>query len=225
MTKQVIGVGTVANDGTGDPLRTAFIKVNADFTDVYSESSRPRYQATRWYYFMPTTTVISGMGANIIRFVPFIVTDTITVSNTVIQVTTLEAATNAQLAVYADNNGKPTGNPLGSTANISLAATGQITAAFGANFQMTPGLYWFARNSNSAGVALAIQSSNANAYPGFLLGSTTLANILTATNTFLTCYSFAQTFGTWPDMTANSVTEVNGSSNCPAPFMQVASVP
>jgi hypothetical protein len=36
MTQQVINVGTVANDGTGDPLRTAFIKVNANFAEIYS---------------------------------------------------------------------------------------------------------------------------------------------------------------------------------------------
>jgi lysophospholipase L1-like esterase len=36
MTQQVINVGTVANDGTGDPIRTAFQKTNANFTDVYA---------------------------------------------------------------------------------------------------------------------------------------------------------------------------------------------
>ena len=36
MTFQPINVGTVANDGTGDPLRTAFIKVNANFSEIYS---------------------------------------------------------------------------------------------------------------------------------------------------------------------------------------------
>lgn len=36
MTQQVINVGTVANDGTGDPLRTAFIKVNANFAETYT---------------------------------------------------------------------------------------------------------------------------------------------------------------------------------------------
>jgi hypothetical protein len=35
MSQQVINVGTVANDGTGDPLRTAFIKVNANFAEIY----------------------------------------------------------------------------------------------------------------------------------------------------------------------------------------------
>jgi plastocyanin len=35
MAQQTISTGTAANDGTGDPLRTAFIKVNENFTDVY----------------------------------------------------------------------------------------------------------------------------------------------------------------------------------------------
>lgn len=34
---QNIGVGTVANDGTGDPLRTAFIKVNSNFASITAE--------------------------------------------------------------------------------------------------------------------------------------------------------------------------------------------
>ena len=35
MSQRVINVGTVANDGTGDPLRTAFIAVNANFAELY----------------------------------------------------------------------------------------------------------------------------------------------------------------------------------------------
>jgi len=37
MTKQTINIGSAANDGTGDPLRTAFDKINANFTEVYNE--------------------------------------------------------------------------------------------------------------------------------------------------------------------------------------------
>ena len=37
MAKQVIGIGTTANDGTGDPLRTAFTKSNENFTEVYAD--------------------------------------------------------------------------------------------------------------------------------------------------------------------------------------------
>ena len=35
MAKQTINVGTSANDGTGDPNRTAFQKINANFTELY----------------------------------------------------------------------------------------------------------------------------------------------------------------------------------------------
>jgi hypothetical protein len=38
MTQQVINVGTTANDGTGDALRDAFIKTNANFTEIYNVS-------------------------------------------------------------------------------------------------------------------------------------------------------------------------------------------
>lgn len=37
MAKQVINVGTVANDGTGDPLRTAMIKAKENFDELYDE--------------------------------------------------------------------------------------------------------------------------------------------------------------------------------------------
>lgn len=36
MAQQIIDIGTTANDGTGDPLRTSFIKCNDNFTELYS---------------------------------------------------------------------------------------------------------------------------------------------------------------------------------------------
>lgn len=36
MARQAIGIGTVANDGTGDPLRTAFDKTNQNMADIYT---------------------------------------------------------------------------------------------------------------------------------------------------------------------------------------------
>lgn len=37
MAQQTINLGVYPNDGTGDDLRTAFTKVTANFTDVYSK--------------------------------------------------------------------------------------------------------------------------------------------------------------------------------------------
>jgi len=36
MTQQTIRIGSAPNDKTGDPLRTAFAKVNANFTELYA---------------------------------------------------------------------------------------------------------------------------------------------------------------------------------------------
>jgi len=36
---KLVGVGTTANDNTGDPLRTAFIQINDNFTELYVEPS------------------------------------------------------------------------------------------------------------------------------------------------------------------------------------------
>lgn len=38
MTQQTINVGVEADDGTGDPLRSAFIKVNDNFTELYASA-------------------------------------------------------------------------------------------------------------------------------------------------------------------------------------------
>lgn len=36
MAKQTINIGTTANDGTGDPIRSAFDKSNDNFTELYA---------------------------------------------------------------------------------------------------------------------------------------------------------------------------------------------
>ena len=42
MAQQSVSIGSSANDGTGDPLRTAFTKINANFTELYSTSLTDR---------------------------------------------------------------------------------------------------------------------------------------------------------------------------------------
>jgi hypothetical protein len=43
VSKQTIGIGASANDGTGDPLRTAMDKTNDNFTEVYTAAVEPTY--------------------------------------------------------------------------------------------------------------------------------------------------------------------------------------
>ena len=39
MAQQTVSIGSSANDGTGDPLRTAFTKINANFTELYGSTA------------------------------------------------------------------------------------------------------------------------------------------------------------------------------------------
>jgi len=41
MAQQTISIGINPNDGTGDPLRTSFIKTNQNFTELYGNISAP----------------------------------------------------------------------------------------------------------------------------------------------------------------------------------------
>lgn len=68
MSKQVINVGTTANDGTGDPLRTAFISTNSNFTELYSNLKSIRINPTFAPYYASgsgvTTTGSITTGTN-----------------------------------------------------------------------------------------------------------------------------------------------------------------
>ena len=54
MTKQVINVGTTANDKKGDSLRAAFQKVNTNFTELYATTYIPTTDSD-WEGTAPTT--------------------------------------------------------------------------------------------------------------------------------------------------------------------------
>lgn len=62
MAKQIINIGTTANDGTGDALRNAMDKTNDNFTELYG--------ATGWQSRVDTTNTQSLTGAtnNLISF-------------------------------------------------------------------------------------------------------------------------------------------------------------
>jgi hypothetical protein len=80
MTQQVINTGTRANDGSGDPLRTAFIKCNNNFTEVYASLATVngilRTILTGHFTFpigqASTTVTVSGMPSTAnFKFFPF----------------------------------------------------------------------------------------------------------------------------------------------------------
>ena len=66
MAKQVIGVGAAANDGTGDPIRNAMIKINANFTELYDGQFSGAYADLTGKPTIPTDLLDLGItdGAN-----------------------------------------------------------------------------------------------------------------------------------------------------------------
>jgi hypothetical protein len=46
MAQENINVGAAANDGTGDPLRTAYIKTNNNFTELYNNLTNTEFNGT-----------------------------------------------------------------------------------------------------------------------------------------------------------------------------------
>lgn len=72
MSKQTIDIGTTANDGTGDPLRTAFTKVNDNFDELYNETGWAQYEDTQYTDVSPfaivadTDTILPNNAVNII---------------------------------------------------------------------------------------------------------------------------------------------------------------
>jgi hypothetical protein len=74
MAKIAIGVGTSANDGTGDPIRTAFQSTNSNFTELYagaavlpfgmfssSSTQRIANSSTAQLITFGTTEILSGL--------------------------------------------------------------------------------------------------------------------------------------------------------------------
>jgi hypothetical protein len=55
MAYQNINIGSAANDGTGDPLRTAFDKINDNFTEIYDTLGGPSASTLSDLYFQNST--------------------------------------------------------------------------------------------------------------------------------------------------------------------------
>lgn len=55
MTKQVINIGTTANDRKGDSLRAAFTKVNENFTELFSLTAYTPTTPGNWNGTAPAT--------------------------------------------------------------------------------------------------------------------------------------------------------------------------
>ena len=172
------------------------------------------YISGNWY-LPPYVTVAasSALVANRISMIPLICPASMSVKAMGARVGTAVSGGNIALAIYANNpaTGRPTGTPLGSTGSITTVATGPVNATpTGGYFTLPAGVYWAAVNADAtAGGTVVVETqSGASGTAGYMIGSQTQGNISdSSSGTRLTLY-VAQTFGTWPDLTAVTPTEL-----------------
>ena len=193
----------------------------------YGEASA--YIANNWY--LPEGVGPNGgaaPGLDTIRAYPIRVKQRVTISDLQGRLSSGNGAHNAQFAIYAHNptTGRPTGNALGKTGNLSLAATGNIAGTLDVAAVLLPSRFvsgWLAVNTSNAAPNFVAVSSNAPTEFAAGIGTATAANIFTSASTMLNHVSVSQTFGTWPDLTSGSFTEV-ATSTAPLLAFKVSAV-
>jgi hypothetical protein len=186
-------------------------------------ADHPGYVSGNWYHMVQGVNLAAGaaLATNTLRIIPVSFKSRVSVNSLGVRITTLAAAGNIQLALYANNmtTGRPTGTALATTGSISTTLTGPVSATLSAgNTFFEPGIYWLAVNSdNSTVVCQAIATSQVAM--GWVIGSATQANITNAATTGALALSVAtQTFGTWNDLTSATFTEINTNSYALAHF-------
>lgn len=220
-------VGSIwQNSSTGRIWIARSVATNNAVWTLLELSDHPGYITGNWYLpaGIQAASAGSAPGAGSIRLYPAYIKERITLGALGLRVTTVGAAGNIQAAIYANNfsTGRPTGAALVTTASMSTASAASINAA--ASVQLEPGFYWFASNcDNGTAIFDSVPSTSTNT--AIILGTATQSNSLAAAGGVLNGVSVAQTFGTWPNLTASTFTEVVGSSSIPLIQFSVTSVP
>lgn len=198
------------------------VTTNAAVWTQLELSDHPGYIVGNWYIPPGIRAFSSGAapGAGSIRLLPDYIKERITINALGVRINTLSAAGNVQAAIYANNplTNRPTGAALTSTASMTTGSVANVNAS--ASMQLEPGLYWFATNCDNG---TAVFTSPASYAASSTVGSPTQTNTLVG-NQGLVGVSTPQTFGTWPDLTSATFTDVNASS-IPVVQFKIGSTP
>jgi hypothetical protein len=153
----------------------------------------------------------STLTANTIALYPFIVRRNVTIDNLGARVTTVASGSNVQLAVYgSDADNKITGTALAATGSLSSATATTIFGSVTAFTLQAGPIYWMAINSNGTPVMSA--PSALSMHLNSILGAPLLADVFSTATISLALRTVAQTFNTWPDLTAVTPTVIAGSA-------------
>ena len=177
------------------------------------------YRTGQWIYPVPATKGAgSSLAANTIYATPFEVKRTTRVDGMASRISTAAAGGNIQLAVYDTLNGV-INNPIRNTVSLSTASATTVSDTSIASFLLSPGeVYWWCVNSDAAPVLESIL--NSNTHFSTLIGAD-LASVSNSSTASLIAYSYSQTFGTWPSLSAATATAVTANRNA-MPLMRVS---
>ena len=195
---------------------------------VLSATTSSVYAVSGWIVpFEGNMAAGSALTANTIALYPFIVRRNVTIDNLGARVTTVTSGSNVQLAVYrSDADNKITGTALAATGSLSSATATTIFGSVTAFTLQAGSIYWMAINSNGTPVMSA--PSTLSMHLNSILGPPLLADVFGTATISLVLRTVAQTFNTWPDLTAVTPTVIAGNaavSKGALVAMQVSALP
>ena len=196
MSQQNINVGTVPNDGTGDPIRTAMIKVQNNFSEFYAAlapnlstnnvTAANNLTVTANLY-ATTISTVGGSGANL-YFDPDGTADVVFTNQTEVWVLSNAQSTSVSTGALVVNGGIGVANSIVSGNNVLVtnlvnAASHTVGSAFVANGS---GVY----------TTGTVNATSHTIGTNFVANSTTVASngYITAANGFLSNGNYANAY-------------------------------
>jgi hypothetical protein len=184
-------------------------------TNIAAAAKRFSTYVSGRYYFCPDIIPASGsaQAINTVYCFPFMVYESVTVSELAVRVSTLQAAKNATAAIYANVTATTRPGTLLAAGNsiatqFDLGTASNQAQALTSNAALVPGVvYWMAYNSNgSTALVAGIAPSTGAAFIGGAvadLWNAGQANTVVGVSTPLAYTT------TWPDLTAATWTVVS----------------
>lgn len=167
------------------------------------------YISGRWHCMVDANydNQHTNTATNRLWLFPFPVYQTLITSEVASYVVTNNAGSNCQFGLYAHDYtlGRPTGACLANTGAISVASVGDISGAWGANYTLNPGLYWLGLEIDSSTPRLIATSQVRIHFATQAVGTTVHGNTLTVGNSGYSGWYTSKNYGTWNDITSDSL--------------------
>lgn len=229
-----VGLGTYATSGTTLARTTVLASSNAGAAVNFSAGTKNVFltaPASQFSNKVPVAAIsnnyailqqdgalaVSSTGAaDTIYCAPFIIFRRTIITQLGFNVTTAVGASNGQVAIYPNANGRPGTAPIIATGNLSMASTAAVLETLGAAVTLEPGIYWACINRSNTAAYAAI--ATAQLCPiATVIGSSTMTDVIAAGGVSVAvALSASRTFGTWGDISGLTYTYLSTVPRQPA---------